>query len=60
MIRRAQLEPDDGAQPFQIAGSQKYAPRSDPQHVAARPVSPIYAEEDEPIPNAVSQADEAG
>jgi hypothetical protein len=60
LVRRAQLEPDDGAQSVQIAGSQEYAPRSDRQHVAARPVGPAQAQEEEPIPIAVSQADEAG
>jgi hypothetical protein len=43
LVRREQLQPDDGAQPFQIAGSQEHAPRSDPQHVAARPVGPVQA-----------------
>lgn len=52
--RREQLEPDNAAKPGKITSTQENFPRSDPQHVAARAIGPVQADEMESIPVAIS------
>jgi hypothetical protein len=59
-VHRDELVPDNGVQPFQVAGSQEYAPGSDFEHVTARAVGPVHPYEEETIASAISQADQAG